>query len=105
MLSLSNYCALASRLGWGDMQADVAMPAIQRMVRNQICLMADCTGDQLSEEQAVEAMLSWKDSNKIFDCLVEDSFDTMGSNLSQLRVEIETCMRMGFSFVDAIKEW
>ena len=105
MLSLSNYCALASRLGWGDMQADVAMPAIERIVCNYISQIADCTGDKLTEEDAVKTLLSWKDSNKIFDCLVEDSFNTLGSNLSNLRVEIETWMRMGFEFVDAINEW
>lgn len=105
MLSLSNYCALASRLGWGDMQADVAMPAIKKIVCNYICLIADCTGDSVTPEEAVSTILSWDNSDKIFDCLAEDSFNTLGSHISNLRWEIETCMRMGFSFEEARREW
>lgn len=105
MLSLTNYCALASRLGWGAMQVDIAVPAIVRIITNYINLIADCTGDALTPEDAVAVLITWN-SDGIFDLLVEDDFTTFGtSHLHELREEIEWFMMNGFEFVDAIKEW
>lgn len=105
MLSVSSYCALASRLGWGDMQVDIAVPAIVRIITNYINLIADCTGDVLTPEDAVAVLITWK-SDSIFDLLVEDNYTTFGtSHLHELRGEIEWFMMNGFEFVDAIKEW
>lgn len=104
-MRLSNYSSLASRLGWENMQAEVAIPALNKIVTNYINLIADCTGDVIDPDDAVAVLISWN-PDSVFDLLVEDDFTTFGtSHLHELREDIEWGMRIGFAFMDALKGW
>jgi hypothetical protein len=110
MLSLSNYCALASRLGWGAMQVDIAVPAIDKIVSHFMWLENERHGATITPEEAVAILLeNWK-ADQIFGLLgCTDDPNYLGSkdesDFIAIRKEIEECMFMGFSFVDSTKEW
>lgn len=110
MLSLSNYCALASRLGWGAMQVDIAVPAIDKIISHFMWLESERHGATINPEDAVAVLLeNWK-ADQIFGLLgCTDDLNYLGSkdehDFISIRKEIEECMFMGLSFIDAIKEF
>ena len=110
MLSLSNYYALASRLGWSDMQEDIVVPAIDKIISHFMWLESERHGATITPEEAVAILLeNWK-ADQIFGLLgCTDDLNYLGSkdesDFIAIRKEIEECMFMGFSFVDSMKEW
>lgn len=107
---LTLYQAISDKLGWGDMLASVALPAIEKMVSNYIWLVAERHGTSITPDDCwnLVTMESWT-SDDIFGLLVCDNSLTFDSEEEYefilLRNEIESCMRMGFEYINAIKEW
>lgn len=69
------YQALSKKLGWNDMLIQIAVPAIDKIVTNQLGHINDCTGDVLAPEVAVDALLleSWSPA-EIFSLLVSPDY-------------------------------
>lgn len=107
---LTLYQAISDKLEWGDMLASVALPAIERMVNNYIWLVAERHGTTITVDDCwnLVTMESWT-SDDIFGLLVCDDpllFDSEDEHqFISLRNEIEWCMRSGFDYINAIKEW
>ena len=110
MLSLSNYCALASRLGWGAMQVDIAVPAIDKIISHFMWLENERHGATITPEEAVAILLeNWK-ADQIFGLLgCTDDPNYLGSkdesDFISMRKDIEYFMFRGYMFNNARKEW
>ena len=92
MDKLSLAIQLSNKLGWGDMLAHIALPAIEELIA--------ITG------QEIEELLDIADPDVIFGFfagLDADQSDIV--SLLSVRKEIEDCMRQGISHTDAISEW
>lgn len=105
----SFHTALSKKLGWDAMLAKVALPAIDRIVNNQISHINDCTGDVLDPETVATSLLqdSWTPDD-LFGLLISPDYYEwqMEKDLFiSLRFEIETFMRRGMSHIEAINEW
>lgn len=105
----SFHTALSKKLGWDAMLAKVALPAIDRIINNQISHINDCTGDVLAPETVADSLLqdSWTPDD-IFSLLVSpDYLDWCNEKalFTSLRFEIEEWMRRGNSYQEAITEW
>lgn len=107
---LTLYQAISDKLGWGDMLASVALPAIERIVNNYIWLVAERHGTTITVDDCwnLVTMESWT-PDSIFGLLICDDpllFDSEDeAQFISLRDEIEWCMRLGFDYIDSIKEW
>lgn len=104
------HLAISNKLGWGDMLAKIAMPAIDKIVTNYLAAINERTGDVLTPEEAVPALLEYYTADDIFGLLGDDGdLNYLGSPQEKmfisLRFEIEAFMRDGFSFVEARREW
>ena len=104
-----SHLALSKRLGWDEMPAIVALPAIDKIVNSAIAQVAHATGDSVSfDEMATVMLTNWSPDN-IFAMLVEDDDFSLSDYDRQLfislRWEIEYEMRAGSHFIDAIQEW
>lgn len=100
------HLAISNKLGWGDILAEIALPAINTIVSHYIGLVSDATGDILRPDLAAEFLVNHWDSNSIFGLLwlnelgYEDSPEL--AQFISIRGEIEADMRMGFSYKTAI---
>ena len=107
---LTLYQAISDKLGWGDMLASVALPAIERMVNNYIWMVAEVHGTTITADDCwhLITMESWT-SDAIFGLLICDDPRLFGSEeehqFVSLRNEIEYWMRLGFDYVNAAKEY
>jgi hypothetical protein len=108
---LNLYLAISDKLGWSDMLASVAMPAIDRMYENFNSCLGEVTGEQFSFEEFVACVLSWTNhtSDEIFKLLFVDEICKDDSEdcylFVSLRWEIEREMRNGEPYWVAINEW
>jgi len=105
----SFHTALSKKLGWDDMLAKVALPAIDKIIDNQISIICDCTGDVLSPDSVAAALLqdSWT-PNDLFGLLVSPNYQIWEQEKElfiSLRFEIEEWMRRGNSYEQSIAEW
>ena len=103
------HLAISKKLGWGDMLAKIALPAIDCIISHFLGLISDATGDVLPIDAAEVLVTSpaWT-PDEIFGLLCTDGGDPMSSPVMQfigLREEIETYMRRGMDFESAINEW
>ena len=106
----SYHLAISNKLGWGDMLAEIALPAINMIISNFLGMINDRTGDVLSPEEVTPALLENYTADDIFGLLGDDGdLNYLGSPQEKvfvsLRFEIEAFMRDGFSFVEARREW
>ena len=104
------HLAISNKLGWSDMLAEIAIPAIDRILSNLLWLISERTGDVLTVEDAASVLLENYTADDIFGLLgCTDDPNYPGSkdenDFINLRGEIESFMFAGFDFVDAIKEW
>ena len=100
---------IVKKLGWNDMPATVALEAIQRMINNDIAVGADCCGVEDNPEDSLLS-ISTLDADRIWLSLFISDYQTLNDYDLQtwamaLRYEIESWMRMGYSFDDACAEW
>ena len=100
---------LSNKLGWGDMLAEVAMPAIDAIITNHGSHINDYTGDVIDAEDLAESLLldSWSPDD-IFSLLVSPYYAVWEQEkeiFTSLRWEIEEYMRRGMSYLEAIGEW
>lgn len=86
------HLAISDKLGWGDMLASVAMPAISRII-------------EVTGIQDTEVVESFSDT-ELFTCL-GFPFNSLSEikDFQNLRYEIEQEMFRGASYQDAINEW
>lgn len=104
------HLAISEKLGWGDMSAEIAMPAINRIITNYLSMINERTGDVISPEDAVPALLENYTADQIFGLLGDDGdLNYLGSDNERtfiaLRDEIEVWMKMGNTFEEARREW
>lgn len=105
----SYHLAISNKLGWGDMLAEIALPAINKIITNFLGMINERTGDVLSPEDVVPALLENYTADDIFGLLGDDGDPNyLGSENEKmfisLRYEIEEFMRIGFTFEDARRE-
>lgn len=95
---------LSKVLGWGDMRATIALPAIEHMIDTHIARMAQKAGVSLTPEDC-DYLLEWK-SDHIFGLLMPGEEWTARKYHAFLAVreEIEMEMRVGFTHQEAIEE-
>ena len=101
--------AISKKLGWDDMLASVALPAIDCIIAHHSSHICDCTGDVLDDEDVAESLLqdSWTPDD-IFSKLVSPDYQIWERDkdfFTSLRFEIESFMRSGDSYQEAIAEW
>lgn len=86
------HLAISNKLGWGDMLASVATPAIDRII-------------EVSGIQDTEVVESFSDT-ELFTCL-GFPFNSLSEikDFQNLRYEIEQEMFHGASYQEAIDEW
>lgn len=103
------HAELSNKLGWNDMLAHVAIPAIDCILSNFIGNIAEVTGDVLDVNMCAKVLIDKWESDNIFALLIEDTASFYGSKeeaeFISLRGEIEGYMRRGMSHDDAIAEW
>ncbi len=99
--------AISEILGWGDMLAIIAIPAIERMLDNLHENVAEATGDDLTEEDMLSAIQEFYEPDDVFGLLIETLYTSQEDvhAFIGLRKDIEAFMLMGFSFIDAIREY
>lgn len=98
------HLAISNKLGWGGMLAEIALPAIDRMITNYIGHVSDATGDILSVEDAGSVMSGFE-SDDLFSLIASPYYpewEYMRNDFIRLRSAIEADMRMGFSYKTAI---
>ena len=103
------HLAISKKLGWGDMLAKIAIPAIDTIVSHYIGLESDVTGCIITPQDASDSLTAnWPDDD-IFGLLWLNDIKYQGSpELAQfisLRNEIEEYMRKGIDYKTAISEW
>ena len=91
MDNLSLAIQLSNKLGWGDMLAHIALPAIEEIL-------------YISNKSVDELLLL--DADSIFGFLagIDVTYEDWSSLIS-VRDEIEEAMRQGISHTEAINEW
>lgn len=100
-----SHLAISNKLGWGDMLAEIALPAINQIVNNLIGHISDCTGDITSEEDALAVLANNYLPNDLFSLIASPDYlewEQMQEEFIRLRPAIEADMRMGFSYKTAI---
>lgn len=104
--------AIRNKLGWGDMLASVAMPAVDRIITNYSNILFEMYGvgkEDLHEDWLEYDMLripadylfGYLYISSIDDCYNKELCDLFRS----LRWEIEREMFNGASYQEAINEW
>ena len=100
---------IVKKLGWNDMPAAVAIPAIQRMVDNNIAVGADCCDVIDDSEDTLLSIATWDPATIWMGLFISDYQSLHDYDLqtwaTALRYEIESWMRMGYSFDEACAEW
>jgi hypothetical protein len=103
------HLAISAKLGWGDMLAKIALPAIDTIVSHFIGFIFDATGDVLRPNHAAEFLINRWDSDSIFGLLWLNELGYADSpeftQFISLRGEIEAYMRRGYNYQEAIAEW
>ena len=103
------HLQLIDKLGWGDMLAEIAIPAIDSILSNYIGNIAEATGDVLDSELAASCLIDKWDGDHIFGLLAATSSRFYGSEdeklFISLRNEIEYLMRNDEPHELAIAEW
>lgn len=107
-MKFENFMKLSRHLGWQDMLSQVAMPAIEEIINNHLEMISDVTGDCFDEDHVVTDLLQWS-SDEVFWLLSPSRYSSLTSYYKSmfisLRNEIETEMRSGSSYQEAISEW
>lgn len=108
MIYTNAHLQLSNKLGWREMSAEIAIPAMDKMHENFNHCLYEATLQTFSLEEFVACVLSWT-SDDIFKYLYVDEIckeDTEDCYLFvSLRGEIEEYMSRGYSYQDAINEW
>lgn len=106
------YLAISDKLGWGEMPASVAIPAIHRIIINYSNVLFEMYG--VSEEDLHEDWLEYDmlriPADFLFGYLhiasIDDCYNQeMCEMFRSLRGEIEQEMFKGASYQEAINEW
>ena len=100
------HLAISDKLGWGDMLAKIALPAIQQILENA----AEQCSAQIEEPVGYELLeddILAMSSDALFTLLYSSKhLSEEGQHLFlSLRGEIEACMRHGYNYQEAIAEW
>ena len=107
---------IVKKLGWNDMPATVAIPAIQRMINNDIAVGADCCGVVEDREDSLLSIATWSSDVIWMKLFISDYHSLHDEALEHwattYRPLFESIMKKGFSFEEAInhymvpsKEW
>lgn len=97
---------IVNKLSWNDMPGIIVQDAISIMVNNLIGCVADCTGDVLSEEEALKAISERECGDRIWlDLFIHDFYSLNNEEMRRaaafVRGGIESLMRCSMKFKDA----
>ena len=100
------HLAISEKLGWGDMLAEIALPAIQQILENA----AEQCSAQIEEPVGYELLeddILAMSSDALFTLLYSPKHlsEEEQHTLLSLRGEIEDYMRRGYNHTTAIAEW
>jgi len=103
------HLAISAKLGWGDMLAEIALPAVDRIVNNFANVSMEMYGMSEAELHLYEVMPKME-ANVLFSYLLTSSVEDHYSlkeihDFINLRGEIENDMRHGIPHQEAIAEW
>ena len=103
------HLAISDKLGWGDMLAEIALPAIDRIVNNFANVSMEMYGVPEAELHLDEVMLKME-ADVLFSYLITSSIEDHYSlkdihDFINLRGEIEYGLRCGYDYKSAIAEW
>ena len=105
------HLAISKKLGWGDMLAEIALPAINHMASSLIHIITIETGNLISNERALESVSKDYTPDECFgllapiDFITKSTLNEMVNDFISLRGEIEDYMRRGYNYQEAIAEW
>lgn len=105
------HLAISEKLGWGDMLAKIAVPAIDTIINNYNRVKKEVDQDlQFSAWPTLEAFLQESDTEDVFEflyiqCYYDSTDYEMLNDFTSLRGEIESYMRNGYNYQEAIAEW
>lgn len=111
MIYTTSHLQLSNKLGWGEMSAEIAIPAMDKMLQNFNFCMEEAGCREFTFEDFVCLVCDWQNmpADEIFKYLYVDEIckeDTEDCYLFiSLRGEIEEYMSRGYSHQDAIDEW
>ena len=100
------HLAISSKLGWGDILAKIALPAIQQILENA----AEQCSAQIEEPVGYELLeddILAMSSDALFTLLYSPKYlsEEEQHMLLSLRGEIEDYIRRGYDYKSAIAEW
>lgn len=111
------YLAICEKLGWGDMLASVATPAISRIINNYVNIQSEIYGITIDDiwnngefSEGIKNDILNIPADFLFGYLhiasIDDCYDQEMCNMFRsLRWEIEREMFNGASYQEAINEW
>ena len=117
------HLAISDKLGWGDMLAEITLPAIQVIINNYNRIRKEfiipiqelgIEDPEIAEDlicfPTIDKSLATEDSDEIFLYLYAQCYhDTvqfdMVYDFISIRGEIEEYMRRGYNYQEAIAEW
>lgn len=111
MIYTTSHLQLSNKLGWGEMSAEIAIPAMDKMLQNFNFCMEEAGCREFTFEEFVCLVCDWQNmsADEIFGYLFVDELIKEGSDCHKmfvnLRFEIEREMFHGASYQEAIDEW
>lgn len=103
------HLAISEKLGWDEMPAIVAIPAIDHIIDIAYAQVMQYRDHCSREEKAFSMLSGYWTSDAIFCMLIDTERGTLRRRKRELflslRAEIEEEMKRGLSYRDAINEW
>lgn len=103
---ISLHLAISDKLGWGDMLAEIALPAIQQILENAAKQRSAQMEKPVGYESIQDDLLAMSAEDLfVLLCSSERLWEWERHLFLSLRGEIETRMRNGDDYQTAINEW
>lgn len=109
LIFTDSHVAISKKLGWDEMPAIVAIPAIDKIVNTAIDKRYEIMHNRISFECMANALIKRWSADDVFTLLIDDAKSSLTQYMKKmfisLRCEIEDEMMSGSSYQEAINEW
>ena len=102
-------------MGWEDMPASISGSLVSRIIRNNMATMADCCGEKPDYSKELSCLYDMIVNGDVTHrdiwtrLFIEDYYTLNDIEMQELaydlRGEIEYCLKHGYTFEEARKEW